>query len=60
MQDRAILCGWKVRRFCLLTPSQIPVWYPFERAWFLLNSDGSRDQLIEAQAMKLMALAGVA
>ena len=59
LQTRALLCGWKVRRFCRLTPSQIPCWYPIERAWFLLNTDGSRDELIEDEAMELMILAGV-
>ena len=39
--------------------AQIPCWFPLERAWFLLNSDGSRDELIEADAMELMILAGV-
>lgn len=59
LQTRALLCGWKVRRFCAIAVESVPVWYPFEQSWFLLNVDGSRDQLIEVNAMELMSLAGV-
>lgn len=59
LQTRALLCGWKVRRFCAMPVESVPVWYPLEQAWFVLNVDGSRDQLIEVNAMELMAMAGV-
>lgn len=60
MQTRALLCGWKVKRFTPAPVGLVPVWYPFERAWFLLNVDGSRDRLLEFEAMEYMTLAGVA
>lgn len=59
LQERALMCGWKVRRFSPFTPAQIPVWYPLERMWFLLNVDGSRDRVVEGDALEIMAMARV-
>lgn len=57
MQERALTSGWKVRRFCPLPVHEVPVWYPLEGAWFVLNVDGSRDHTLPATAAELIALA---
>ena len=55
---RAYRLGFMIRTK-QITPSDIPLHDRSFDAWFLLNSDGSRDELIEDEAMELMILAGV-
>lgn len=58
-QDRALFYGWKVRRFCPVPVSSVPVWYPADNDWFLLDAFGARDRLTEGDANELRALAGI-
>ena len=34
--------GWKCPRNQVTPPADVPVWFVFERAWFFLDSDGTR------------------
>lgn len=34
--------GWKCPRNQVTPPGDVPVWYSVERAWFYLDSDGTR------------------
>lgn len=59
LQERALLNGWKVRRFCPVVVALVPVYYPFEHQWYLLNTDGSRDPLTETEAAEYRGMAGL-
>jgi len=59
LQQKALECGWKVRRFCPIPVENVPVWYPADRAWFLLDRFGARDRLDQVTADELRALAGI-
>lgn len=58
LQSKALYYGWKVRRFTPVAVRHVPVWYPFENKWYLLNPDGSRDLLEEATAAEYRGMAG--
>jgi hypothetical protein len=59
MQDKALFYGWKVRRFTPVPVASVPVYYPVEQAWFLLDRFGARDRLTEGDANELRVLAGI-
>lgn len=59
LQQKALDYGWKVRRFCPVPVESVPVFYPAERAWFLLDRFGARDRLDQVTADELRALAGI-
>lgn len=53
LQATALLRGWKVRRW-VADCELIPVYYPVERAWFLLTVEGSRVRLSWDAAIGMM------
>jgi hypothetical protein len=53
LQTRALAFGWKVRQW-VRDPSGVPVLYRPERAWFVLDGDGSRVGVSPAVAVSLM------
>lgn len=59
LQSKALFFGWKVRRFCPVPVHEVPVYYPAEATWFLLNTDGTRDAITMTNALELMGIAGV-
>ncbi len=53
LQTRALLCGWKVRRW-VNAAYRVPVYYAVERVWYLVNAAGGRTVISPAKARGLM------
>lgn len=56
LQRKALLMGWKVRSWVRDRgiAYRVPVFYVFERAWFLLDAEGNRFPISRARARALM------
>jgi len=56
MQRKALLCGWKVRRWVVDRgiAYRVPVFYVPDQAWFLIDGSGLRMQISRARARGLM------
>jgi len=53
LQSAALRFGWKVARW-VEHPGRVPVWFPFERAWFRLTKLGTRVRVSREEAMLMM------
>lgn len=53
LQTQALRSGWKVARW-VSDPSLVPVHYAFERAWFVLGAEGTRERVTLEKAMEMM------
>lgn len=45
--ELARVYGWKISRYD--NPSEIPVWYPLEGRWFLLDDEFERKELVSKE-----------
>jgi len=53
LQVKALRYGWKVRR-TVRDCSLVPVFYPFDRAWYRLTRDGRRERISTGVALIMM------
>lgn len=56
LQTRALLFGWKIRTWVRDQgiAYRVPVFYAFERSWFLLDAEGNRFPISRSRARALM------